>query len=52
MKRWFMNWLSEKTTWMGFASVAAALGANFDPNVQAAVVGVAVSFFAMPDAQR
>jgi hypothetical protein len=52
MKRWVMNWLAEKTTWAGFFTLGGAIGLPLDASVQSALVGIAVSFFAMPDAKR
>jgi hypothetical protein len=49
---WVLDWLAEKTTWAGFVTLVSAFGLHLDANVQTAVIGLAVSFFAMPDRKK
>jgi hypothetical protein len=51
MKDWVFEWLSEKTTWVGFFTAASAFGFA-DSITQAqeyALIAIAVNFFAIRD---
>lgn len=49
MKTWVLDWLAEKSTIAGIFSLASAYGLNLPSNVQEILIGLAVSFMAMPD---
>ena len=49
---WTLSWFAEKSTWAGFLALAASQGLHIDPGTQNVLIGLAVSFFAMPDRNR
>jgi hypothetical protein len=50
MRNWLIAWLGEKSTWLGLFTAAAAFGLpHFTEGQEAALTGLAVSFFTMPD---
>jgi hypothetical protein len=51
---WILDWLAEKTTWVGFFAASSAFGFSdglTDPQ-QAALIAIAISFFGMPDRKK
>lgn len=52
MKNWIIEWLSEKSTWLGFFAVGSAFGFNLSEAQQTALAALAVTFFYFKDPKR
>lgn len=52
MKEWIVEWLSEKTTWLGFFTTAAAFGLELTEAQQSALATLAVTLFVIQDRKR
>lgn len=52
MKDWIVEWLTEKTTWLGFFAVAGAFGFNLSDAQQSALASLAVTLFIIKDPNR
>lgn len=52
MKTWIINWLSEKTTWLGFFAVGSAFGFDLSEPQQTALAALGASLFIMNDRSK
>ena len=52
MKAWIVEWLTEKTTWLGFFAVGATFGFELSDAQQSALASLAVTLFIIQDRKR
>ena len=52
MKNWIIEWLSEKSTWLGFFAVGGAFGFDLSEPQKTALAALAVTFFYIKDPKR